>query len=528
MIVFNIHIALSAGEVGSISHAEKQQVHASLVEYCGALTNMMYPDIKTFCEVLLEPSDQSETTISIQDIPCRFSTLLEACPPYLLPWQHLAQQYGEIIFRNRQLFINEVLIEAIMKATGKYNDLVEKDTYHALARVLVKNGFSTSFLTQQNNQLQEDEDPALWLERIAGKAVDLKMRLWVGRDIHGKSHPADTTEPPEIFNLLAQGIYYELGILIPPPVSDRAPLHDPLAFRITVNDLPWPMMHSIGPDFFICNLTDSKHENNLADPGKPNHPKFKSGHSMRPITDLEKLTENNEGITTWGTWGLLVLQVSRIIREMSGAFINRFSTEALQTKYHISPHLKRLFTDRYSGDFFTAILRQLAWQGVPIRNLSKIMEAMVAAGDYAESDITLIEFLPQPTVLSVRANDHFNPEKELLKTAELVRRALREEIAISLSANYQLNVLVINPHLEERLMTQNISSLPEAAVNEILELLDTELSGLAVDRRLHAILTVDVVRPVLETVLMRAYPTIKVVSYSELTSNVSIEVLGRL
>ncbi len=441
------------------------------------------------------------------------AAVIPDCPAYIQQDDFMILQLSEAIFYNRKLFADKNLINNNDETNEKTEYNSPSDTHKNIYAYLIEHGYSINRAPTIESIAQQKPAWMLFETRVAD-FENLQLSVYVPETLLSLRHIADESQLPENLGLLQKGLYDELGILIPKPVIKVNESLAPFTFQIFLNDLPYPILHTINETCFICNEAYSDPSFNFDHPSKPNHPKKAGSFSLRNMD--EKSAVNGY---TWGTWGFLILQLSRVLRKHAFLFMNGFAIRTLMDKIYLGPLTQRLLNDNYAPEYITHVFRKLTEQGLTIRNVSRILEGMIYADDAVTSDISAIEFFHHLTVLAAESE---NPEKEWEnpeQMAEVLRNYLRNELQGQLSGFDSLQVLLIGTDIEPYLFQkEDYFSKQE---NFVLAL-EQALNEMPAGKQLHCILTLDPIRHKVENMVQPIYPFLKVVSYGELPPETNI------
>ena len=154
------------------------------------------------------------------------------------------------------------------------------------------------------------------------------------------------------------------------------------------------------------------------------------------------------------------------------------------------------------------ILRSLLKEGIPIKDLSTILETIVDAGSTTR-DIDLI--------------------------TEQVRGALSRTITRKFCDNGQLRVVTLDAGLETKILsslTKNDRGVYLALSPDIMQQVISQLGELRKKfneiSQTPIVLTSQVIRVYVSRMIAQFYPDVYVLSFNEITSNVQIQAIGNI
>lgn len=184
------------------------------------------------------------------------------------------------------------------------------------------------------------------------------------------------------------------------------------------------------------------------------------------------------GLRCWGDAGFAILTISATLRRAAAAFVNRRLVDLLLDKLKLAfPEIVRAADQCIHRSLLTAVLRELAADGISIRNFPRILTGVTAAASFDEveglSAARLRYTVGGPTapgagaaapagrsgaaLLSVLSDAGRLAEPIELPGGTLdgvvgrVRRALRRQITGQHSVGGALSVYLLSPAFEGRL-----------------------------------------------------------------------------
>ena len=154
------------------------------------------------------------------------------------------------------------------------------------------------------------------------------------------------------------------------------------------------------------------------------------------------------------------------------------------------------------------ILRNLLKEGVPIRDLGLILEAIVDAGP-GNRDIDMV--------------------------TEQVRTRLSRTITRRFCDNGQLRVVTLNAEVEKKVLaalTKNEQGVYLALSPDVMQQIMAQLGELRKKfqelSQTPVVLTSQVIRVYLSRLIAQFYPDVYVLSFHEITSNIQIQAIGNI
>ena len=227
------------------------------------------------------------------------------------------------------------------------------------------------------------------------------------------------------------------------------------------------------------------------------------------------LPENKEmaeiyGYTVITPLTVMLTHLSETVKKHAYELLGR--TEVMQLVEHLKQTEPDLVADAipnvvtYAG--LEKILRNLLKEGVPIRDLGLILEAIVDAGP-GNRDIDLV--------------------------TEQVRTRLSRTITRRFCDNGQLRVVTLDAEVEKKVLaalTKNEQGVYLALSPDIMQQIMAQLGELRKKfqelSQTPVVLTSQVIRVYLSRLIAQFYPDVYVLSFHEITSNIQIQAIGNI
>lgn len=226
------------------------------------------------------------------------------------------------------------------------------------------------------------------------------------------------------------------------------------------------------------------------------------------------LPENKEmaeiyGYTVITPLTVMLTHLTEVIKKHAHELLGR--AETMQLVENLKKTEPELVADAvpsvisYSG--LEKILRGLLKEGVPIRDLGLILEAIVDAGPNRDADIV----------------------------TEQVRGRLSRTITRRFCENGQMRVVTLDAEVEKKILsalTKNDQGVYLALSPDVMQQIMAQLGELRKKfqelSQTPIVLTSQVIRVYLSRMISQFYPDIYVLSFSEITSNVQIQAIGNI
>ncbi|GAB4491380.1 MAG: hypothetical protein OHK0019_11490 [Saprospiraceae bacterium] len=365
-----------------------------------------------------------EVSVNSQTARLRYTTTRS----FDTPPAEFAVALCEDILRNRALFVTPALVSyATEQAHETFRNFDEKSRLQ-IVRTLFEQGFGLQRLSEfQPSPDATPKSPEAWAETCIGHLEAPQFVMY--------AHPnqIDPDDNPHDFNRLIEGADYFVDA----------------AFKI--KGIPFPKIKGEKRSDFASNEVSFR-INDLLFP---------------PRTMGEVTSENLQFVNFLTRYGSLVLNRGVV----------DFLLDSLESA---NPNLLALVRSRFSTDFITGVLRNLAVENISIRPLVRILEILVSGGqDLYRQHIGVSEAPPLSEIVHLVADDKNPAALNLTDWSELVRINLKNAIinkailyfedAQTLRCFYFENSLLEKIACFETLSTTEQASLRESVHKQIAE-----------------------------------------------------------
>jgi flagellar biosynthesis protein FlhA len=234
------------------------------------------------------------------------------------------------------------------------------------------------------------------------------------------------------------------------------------------------------------------------------------GLDAKWIANEERAKAESMGFDIFDPPSVIATHLTEVIKKVSGELLSRQDVrsmlDAIQKEY---PVIVEEALKRSTIGEIQKVLQNLLKEGVKIRNMLTILETI---------------------------SDYSGSTKNIDMITEYVRQALGKQI----SSNYVnesnvLKAIVIDPEVEETLNESIhetpqglISTLDPDLVNQFVQSASTVIENAAQAGNQPVILSSQKVRRLVHELIERSFPTIGVLSYSEIPANYSLDQIGMI
>jgi type III secretion protein V len=323
--------------------------------------------------------------------------------------------------------------------------------------------------------------------------------------------------------MMSDGLFYELGILLPKIDLLADDALAPTEFRIEVNDARLPRRFLPPSDRALVNDTLSRLAL-LGLQGEPAmHPVNGSECAIVAASDAESCKK--AGLTTWDQMGYILLSISAQTRPLAGAFINRHLVEYyLDRLSQAFPIAVTEVRKALSSDAITQVLRALADEEISIRNLLRISEVLALPDTLIRSDLSRFILFNPPAMERMQC---FREEPAFERRLFRVRSSLKRYISHKYTRGQNtLIVYLLDPKVEERL--EQPLPLSRDDRSALLRALTEEIGSLPPTAQNPVILTTASVRLRLRREMGADFPRTAVLAYQELSPDMNIQPIARI
>ena len=307
---------------------------------------------------------------------------------------------------------------------------------------------------------------------------------------------------------LRSAIYYDLGVMLPSVhISGNAPLEETQYF-IAVKEVPI-VYGSLRKNSVYVN--DSAE--NIAVFGLDGED-VRNPADLRPgcwIPNEQRAVAELAGLKIWEPWEVITLHLSRVMKRYAHEFVGIQETQAyIDFAARGVPKLVEEVVPKVVGIAqVNDVLQRLVQEGISIRDIKSILEALSEWGRI---------------------------EKDPTQLTEYVRSALRRYISFRYAgASETLFVNMLDPEIEDvirgairRTSTGTYLSLDPNIAHDILEAIRREVESLPPTAQKPVIITDAEVRRFVRKMVELEFPELTVLSYQELAPELNIQPVGRI
>ncbi len=372
------------------------------------------------------------------------------------------------------------------------------------------------------------------LEQALAAVDGPRLRVFVSTEQHRRLYDAhgepialigDYPSIARLLALVADGLFYELGIVYRLDQVETDPTLAPGEMRFAINGMRTPVRMGLQPDEVMVNTTVDR----LDLGGRPTV----NPANLNPCTVLAQSPDaqqaiTRQGLTSWDDHGYLILELSQAVRRYAGSLMStavaQFLCERLQLAF---PDLVAAACDRYDHGTLARVLRGLLDEDICIRDLRTILETLLAFHGVVDAPTgELITFLSSPGIALPVDAGSLPFRDPVVARVECVRTMMQREISSRYTRGQSvLTPFLIDPDIESRLKDEAPLSADEHA--RLIDAIGVEVMPDPAPTA-PVILTTATVRLRLHREIEYEYPHVVVLAYQDLSPALNLEVAARI
>jgi type III secretory pathway component EscV/tetratricopeptide (TPR) repeat protein len=360
---------------------------------------------------------------------------------------------------------------------------------------------------------------------------ELGLRVFVNENVLGNETGADEQTLPELFSLMQDGLFYELGIVLPETRVETDNTLNDGEFRIELNGRKGEPQQGLKRDEFLVNDTVERLRL-LSIEARP---------AVNPANDNECAivaggqpalkTCRDAGLTTWGPGGFLVLTLSAEIRKIASVFqTTEITQNILESLRAAFPELITQARRRFSILQICLVLKDLLDEEISIRDMRSILESMLSISGTTDVDLSrYITFMPRAQNLCPVSGNRSLEDLTTSDYSDFVRTSLKRYISHKYTrGSNTLIVYLLDPDIEKRIGNLSAQPLTSEEIDKLETAIRLEFGSLPPTAQSPVLLTsMDVRRP-LKKLIQKEFPRLVVLSYQELSPDLNIQPIARI
>jgi type III secretory pathway component EscV/tetratricopeptide (TPR) repeat protein len=363
------------------------------------------------------------------------------------------------------------------------------------------------------------------------ESAEIAITVFTNEPFRAERSAADGQPIQNTFSLLQDGLFYELGIVLPEVNAKIDTNLKPNQFRFRLNGIESPVIEGLASDEFLVNDTADR----LA------LLQITARAAVNPANGTECAIVREEkgsleicrqaGLTIWGPDGFLVLYLATAIRKNAATFQNILATEhMLDSLRGAFPNLVDTAMKRFSTEHLCLVLRDLLDEEISIRDMRSVLESMLSINGTTDVDQNrYIVFAPRTDNLCPVTGTEGVDDLSVADHSNFVRTSLKRYISHKYTrGSNTLVVYLIDRAIEERLSNVGNQPMTNEEITGLIKAVRNEIGSLPSTAQNPVLLTTMDIRKTLKKLVQRDFPNLTVLSYQELSPDLNIQPIARI
>ncbi|HEX7314740.1 MAG TPA: type III secretion system export apparatus subunit SctV [Pyrinomonadaceae bacterium] len=308
---------------------------------------------------------------------------------------------------------------------------------------------------------------------------------------------------------LRSTIYYDLGVLLPNcHVSGDAPLNNADQYFIAIKEVP-VVYGSLRPGCVYVNDSAESIKSFGLDGEDVRNPA-----DLRPgawIPAAQRRIAELAGLKVWEPAEVITLHLSAVMRRYAHEFVGIQESQALLdfAARGVPKLVEEVVPKVVTIHQFTDVLKRLVQEGISIRDIKTILDALSEWGRIEKDPVMLTEY---------------------------VRSSMQRYISFRYTGGRDtLFVYLLDPEIEDvirgairRTSTGSFLSLDPAIAHDILDAIRRQIADLPPTAQKPVVITDMELRRFVRKMVELEFPNLTVLSYQELASELNVQPVGRI
>jgi type III secretory pathway component EscV/tetratricopeptide (TPR) repeat protein len=359
--------------------------------------------------------------------------------------------------------------------------------------------------------------------------TSLGITIFISDAFTKQRNEADDEPLDEMLAMMSDGLFYELGLMLPEVrvvIDNRLPID---SFSFTINGRPHSTVRGLQPDEFLVNDTPDRLTLLRIAARAAVNPASGAEAAIVRSTDPNCSICRQAGLTVWGPAGYLVLTLVSNVRANAPSFVTREITQYMLDSHRAAfPDLDAAVQQRFTIEQIQLLLQQLLEEEISVRDLRSILTNIALVNGTSSVDLSrYIVFRLQTGYLCFPRSTNVTG-LDIADYVEMVRGSLKKQISHKYTrGGNTLVVYLMDPEIEAAI-TKSGERLREPDRGRLMMAMRNELRDLPPTATKPVILTTLDVRKPLWKLLRNEFPGLAVVSYQELSPDLNIQPIARL
>lgn len=363
------------------------------------------------------------------------------------------------------------------------------------------------------------------------KSNEIGITVFVNEVFTRTPSPADEQSTEETLSLMRDGLFYELGIILPEVRIEIDNSLKPNEFRFRLNAVEYSIHEGLGPGEFLVNDVKERLKLLGVEARPVKNPANDDDCAIVSGTEETINRCRDVGLITWGPLGFMVLALSAEIRRNAAQFLTfkttQFIVESLRAAF---PELVEATMRRFSVEQCWLILKDLLEEEISIRDLRSIFESMLSVNGTTDADQDrYILFIPHAEGLFPAAAGKSVSNLTSSDYSSYVRTSLRRYISHKYTRGAStLTVYLLDREIEKRIGNIDAQPLTAAEHEEFKKAVRQEVDSLPPTAKTPVVLTIMGIRKTVRNLIKADFPNLAVLSYTDLSPDMNIQPIARI
>jgi type III secretory pathway component EscV/Flp pilus assembly protein TadD len=364
----------------------------------------------------------------------------------------------------------------------------------------------------------------------ASNVEPIAITVFMNERLTETQSTSDDKSIEELLEAMREGLFYELGIVVP---TIRTQVDNKLRaneYRFTIGGHRYDPVPGLKSDEFLVNDTVERLSLLNIKGRRATNPA--NGTDCAIVRDEEGSAElcRGLGLSTLGPLGFLVLALSAQIRRNAPNFqTNTVTTFILDSLRSTSPDLIDAAMQRYSVEQIRLVLCQLLAEEISVRNIRDILECMLGVNGTSNVDLErYIIFSPYADNVCPVARKAAPRDLSASEIADYVRTCFKRYISHKYTRGGNTLIVYLLHRDIERRFAEVGEQLSDDEKVRLKAAIDRALASLPATAQTPVVLTSMNVRRSVRRVIEAEYPRLAVLSYQELSLDLNIQPLERI
>ena len=259
---------------------------------------------------------------------------------------------------------------------------------------------------------------ALFEEAVADVVPQIGVRI-NAEDYERAADPG--TGYAGTLKLMQEGLFWEVGLYLRPATVSPDPALAPGEFQLFFNDVVLPSARGLDHGTLLINTSADAARSRGLDARPAVNPANGNDAAIVPA-DREAALRADATLTVWNPAGYVVLAMSAAVLAHAGAFITARLTDLYMVQLRrVFPYLADALVERVDRLSLTRMLRLLLDEGISIRDLRTIGDAVLSVSGISSVDNTANIVFQLDTSVAYPASAMANPSGWTLPTSPSAR-----------------------------------------------------------------------------------------------------------